>query len=79
MTASKRPAKSRSGPSQTAAERQERGLRLLAGIWLPREIVEALDAECERVGHSRTRVLGEAIMARCALGLAVAGGKATPW
>lgn len=69
MTRSK-PARPRPpGRSLTAAERRANGLELLAGIWLPVEIVEALDAECERVGRSRTHVLGEAIITRCARGI----------
>jgi hypothetical protein len=58
MTAKK---PSRSGPSLTAAQRRANGLELLAGLWLPAELVSALDADCDRLDVRRTTIV------RCAL------------
>lgn len=53
--------RARSGPSLTAAERRANGLALLQGIWLPAELVRALDAECERRGLRRTALVRTAL------------------
>jgi hypothetical protein len=66
--------RARSGRSLTDAERRANGQQSIK-VWLPAELVEALDAEAKRVGRSRTQVLGEAIIARCARGLADRGAR----
>lgn len=52
---------SRSGPSLTASDRRANGLELLAGIWLPAELMTRLDAECERRGLRRTALVRTAL------------------
>lgn len=49
------------GRSLTAAERHANGLALVQGLWLPAELVSALDAECERRGLRRTALVRTAL------------------
>ncbi len=60
MTAARKPPV-RSGPSLTNAERFANGKARLAGIWLEAEVVEALDAEADATGSSRTALIDQAL------------------
>lgn len=61
MAARKKPARKRSGPALTRQRHRERGEEQLA-VWLPADLLAAVDALAERQGMSRTKLVGLLLM-----------------